>query len=61
MMSELLWWGYLHTNNTAQVKRLILANDIGIASESPFVKFTVGPFETREKVIKAIEERRDDG
>lgn len=46
-MSEdsLMWWGYIHTNETIQIKRYFSHEDIIEAKESPFVKEYYGPFE----------------
>lgn len=57
-----LWWGYLHTNGTIQVKRsfghpLLAQQDIDEALKSPFCKKVFAPFEalTREHAIKQVE------
>ena len=62
-MSELkiMWWGYLHANNTIQVKRWF--GDHKDYTEdcdgNDFVKRVVRPFEaeTREQAIEIIKER----
>ena len=55
---SLLWWGYIHTNGTIQVKRYFGPEDIREAHESPFVARVYGPFggdcDTRKKTIAAI-------
>ncbi len=44
-MADILWWGYLHTSGTIQVKRYFGPEDIAEAHESPFVDRVVNPFE----------------
>ena len=51
-MNKLMWWGYLHKNNTIQVKRWFgdhkdyTTDCIG----NPFVQKVVPPFEANHKV-----------
>jgi len=56
MTNDLMWWGYLHTNNKIQVKRYF--NDIAFedADESPFVvrrtnEFPAKDYEEAHKII----------
>ena len=44
MSEALMWWGYLHTNNTVQVKRFFDYRDIREAQQSDFVVKTTLPF-----------------
>ena len=44
-MGKLLWWGYLHTSGTIQIKRYFSQLDLDEADESPFVQRRYGPFE----------------
>lgn len=57
-MSELLWWGYRHTQKTLQAKRYFSAQDIEEARESPFVAKVYGPFKAqgRDEALKILEE-----
>lgn len=52
--NKLLWWGYLHTAGTIQVKRYFDHLDIEEANESPFCDIVIGPFEAfdRDDAIK---------
>jgi len=43
-MTKLLWWGYLHTSGTVQIKRYFSQLDLDEANESPFVQRSYGPF-----------------
>lgn len=57
----LMWWGYIHTNDTIQVKRYFGPEDIEEAKESPFVQCCHGPFEAnsrREAKEKLVEHFR---
>ena len=58
MSTKLLWWGYLHTSGTIQVKRCFDPRDLEDAYESPFVRFVVAPFpaEGREDAIRYVEQ-----
>jgi len=60
-MSNLKWWGYLHTNGTIQVKRYFGPEDISEAHESPFVARVVNPFdaENRELAVAYIKQALD--
>lgn len=57
-MSDLLWWGYRHTNGTIQTKRYFSQMDLDEAIESPFVAQTYGPFEAqgRDEALKILED-----
>jgi hypothetical protein len=62
-MKNNMWWGYVHTSGTIQLKRYFSQLDIDEAYESPFVKEVYGPWECQgreeaEKIIKANIERR---
>lgn len=52
------WWGYLHENDSLQLKRYWDIRDIQDARESPFCRYIYGPFKARnrahatEKIIK---------
>lgn len=54
----LMWWGYIHTNKTIQIKRYFGPLDIEEAIESPFVGEHYGPFEAdsrkhaKEKLVE---------
>ena len=50
------WWGYLHKENTLQVKRYFGPEDIAEAHSSPFVKFVAGPWEVanREEALEKL-------
>ena len=52
------WWGYLHTEGTIQVKRVLWDIELCLqeANLSPFVKQVFPPFNAkdREKAIKHI-------
>lgn len=58
-MSELLWWGYRHTNGTLQAKRYFSPQDLTEACESPFVAEVCPPFAAsgRDEALKIIGER----
>lgn len=49
MSDPLLWWAYLHTNGSIQVKRFFGRGDMDAASESPFVAMMAGPFDARDR------------
>ena len=51
-----LWWGYLHTSGTLQVKRYFSQLDIDEAIESPFCDTVRGPWEAenREEAINQL-------
>lgn len=53
-MKELLWWGYLHANNTIQVKRYFDDSYLQDCEESEFVQHWTRPFQAanREEAIK---------
>ena len=55
----MLWWGYIHINNSIQVKRFFSKDDIDDAYESPFAEHVFEEFEanSREEAIKYIEEK----
>jgi len=55
-MDKLLWWGYVHTNGSIQVKRYFSELDIDEARESPFVKSAYGPWDckNREEAIAKV-------
>jgi len=57
-MSDLLWWGYRHTEGTLQAKRYFEPLDIQEARESPFVQSAYGPFkaEGRDEALKILEQ-----
>ena len=60
-MNSLMWWGYLHANNTVQVKRWFGDHEDyqGDCRNNPFVQRVVKPFEanTQEEAIKIITEQ----
>jgi len=53
-----LWWGYIHSNGSIQVKRFFGQLDIDDANESPFVDRVYGPWKcaTRAEAIAKIKE-----
>lgn len=53
-----LWWGYLHSNKSVQVKRFFSEEDLKEADRSPFCVKVIYPFEanSREEAIKYIKE-----
>jgi len=53
-----MWWGYLHTNGTIQVKRHIDYKDILIAKNSDFVVRVIRPFlaNDRDDAIRICKE-----
>lgn len=55
----MLWWAYIHTNGSLQVKRFFNDEDIAEASESPFCNKVTGPFEAldRERAIIVAQQR----
>lgn len=60
-MSEIMWWGYLHQNNTIQVKRWFgdhkdYTDD---CNGNEFVQRVVPPFHasTREEAVRIITAR----
>lgn len=57
-MSELLWWGYRHTNGEIQAKRWYYPFDMDDAKESPFVAGIYGPFKAtgRDEALKILEQ-----
>ena len=59
-MNKLMWWGYLHQNNTIQVKRWYgdHADYTTDCYGNSFVLQVVKPFEaeTREEALKIIQE-----
>ena len=56
-MTTNLWWGYLHTNGSLQVKRFFDQRDISEANESGFVDQSCGPFEAtgRTEALEIVE------
>ena len=48
-MSEILWWAYIHTNGSLQIKRYFSQEDITEACASPFVTRLVGPFKAKDR------------
>lgn len=56
---KLLWWGYIHENNSIYIKRYFSDRDIEEAEESPFVSVIWGPFEAdnRENAIEIFKKR----
>jgi len=60
-MSKLMWWGYLHSNGTIQVKRWLGDHEdyTGDCQNNPFVKHVIKPFEaeSRDAAIRTIAER----
>lgn len=50
-MSEIMWWGYLHTNGHVQVKRYFDPQDLVEAYSSPFVKQVFEPFEAVDRDV----------
>lgn len=63
MINKIMWWGYLHANNTIQVKRWL--GDHRDYTEdcegNDFVQQVVPPFEaeTREQAIEIIKTKLD--
>jgi len=55
----MLWWGYVHANDSIHVKRYFNQDDLNDARWSPFVKHVFEEFETssREEAIEYIEEK----
>ena len=57
-MSKAMWWGYLHSNGTIQVKRWF--GDVKDYTDdcygNPFVKQVIEPFEadSREEALEVI-------
>lgn len=49
MSDKLLWWGYLHTEGTIQLKRYFDRRDIEDANESPFCEIVIGPFYAKDR------------
>ena len=59
-MSNLKWWGYIHTNGSIQVKRYFGdPMDLAEARESPFVHKVFGPFDasSRHEATDKIKEQ----
>jgi hypothetical protein len=58
-VNSLLWWGYLHINETVQCKRYFDNGDIDEAIESSFVIQVYGPFEakSRAEALKILNKR----
>lgn len=54
-MENNMWWGYLHTAGTLQVKKYFGEMDITEALESPFCKIVVGPFEAKDREEASVE------
>lgn len=56
--NKLLWWGYLHTSGTIQVKRYFSREDITEAHDSPFCELVVEPFEAnnRDEALSIVSE-----
>jgi len=54
----MLWWGYLHSTGSLQVKRFFDSRDITDAQESPFVSLVKGPWEvsSRAEAIEKLEQ-----
>lgn len=50
------WWGYIHTNESIQVKRYFDYLDIQEARDSPFVSRVYGPFfaDSRDHAIQIV-------
>lgn len=57
-MGNILWWGYLHTSGTLQVKRYFGPLDLQEAYESPFVDKVRGPWAvvSREEALTKLRE-----
>ena len=57
-MADFKWWGYLHQNNSIQVKRFFDQRDLDEARQSPFVKSVWLPFHARnrEEALNVIQE-----
>ena len=56
--SDIMWWGYLHTNGKIQVKRWFNdPRDLDDAYESPFCDRVFQPFpaDSRENAIEHIQ------
>jgi len=60
-MQEIMWWGYLHTNGTIQVKRWFGDHEdyIGDCIGNPFVVRVVKPFKATNhlEALKILEEQ----
>ena len=58
MGENIMWWGYLHTNGTIQVKRWFGIEDVREAAESEFVQRVCGPWtvEGREAAMNKMRE-----
>lgn len=58
-MNKILWWGYVHTSGSLQVKRYFSPEDITEAEESPFCRQIILPFEanSREEALEFIKTR----
>lgn len=44
---NLMYWGYVHVNGTIHIKRYFGSADILEATESPFCKIILGPFQAK--------------
>jgi hypothetical protein len=60
-VNSVMWWGYLHSNGTAQLKRWFGDHEDyrGDCIRNPFVQKVVEPFEasSREEAWKILNER----
>jgi len=58
MAKDRMWWGYVHTSGSIQVKPYFIPLDIEEAERSPFCKKVYGPFiaKNRSVAIDCIEE-----
>lgn len=61
MTNNNMWWGYLHSNNTIQVKRWFgdKKDYLDDCEGNPFVQEVVPPFEanSREEAIEILQKR----
>lgn len=57
-MDKLMWWGYLHSNGTVQIKRWFGDHEDykGDCYGNPFVQIVVPPFEadSRDEALKIL-------
>lgn len=56
MENKIMWWGYIHIDESVHLKRYFDKLDISDALDSPFVKSVYGPWEvnSREEALKKL-------
>ena len=58
----MMWWGYIHTNSSLQVKRFFDYEDLSEARQSSFVKKVYGPWKvhSRDEALEALKKSAEE-